>query len=90
MKKLMAFLLSCTIIAGVLAQSALAAPPDFLSANTEITQTDETDSDTQTDQTASEENEQTAAGNKAEITQPAPKSWISLRERFPSSMRAIL
>lgn len=56
MKKLMAFLLSCTIIAGVLAQSALAAPPDFLSANTEITQTDETDSDTQTDQTASEEN----------------------------------
>ena len=65
----MAFLLSCTIIAGVLAQSALAAPPDFLSANTEITQTDETDSDTQTDQT---------------------KSWISLRERFPSSMRAIL
>ena len=75
----MAFLLSCTIIAGVLAQSALAAPPDFLSANTEITQTDETDSDTQTDQTASEENEQTAA-----------KSWISLRERFPSSMRAIL
>ena len=61
MKKLMAFLLSCTIIAGVLAQSALAAPPDFLSANTEITQTDETDSDTQTDQTASEENEQTAA-----------------------------
>ena len=61
MKKLMAFLLSCTIIAGVLAQSALAAPPDFLSANTEITQTDETDSDTQTDQTASEENEQSAA-----------------------------
>ena len=34
---------------------------NFLSANTEITQTDETDSDTQTDQTASEENEQTAA-----------------------------